>query len=156
MPGCGRGHDARVLAQAGWEVTALDVTDLGASESGLAAALERHGGRFVVADALAHVPEVPYDLVFEHTFYCALPPAERDRWGELVRASLRPGGRLAAVAFPLDRPADLGGPPHGYSLDDLRASLGDGFRTLVDEPGDPERIGRRWEERWVVLEREPA
>ena len=73
VPGCGRGHDALALARAGFRVTAVDSVDV--VELGEGSKLEelgRLGSSFRVADALAFETE-PVALVFDHTFFCALP-----------------------------------------------------------------------------------
>ncbi len=118
VPGCGYGWDAQALAEAGYEVVALDVspTALGALEA-------RAGdvaGRLRVREGdLLDLPgdlRGTFDAVVEHTCYCALPP---DRWEDYARAvfdALVDGGRLVG-AFLL---FDGGGPPWGTSLDDVR------------------------------------
>ncbi|MDP6850767.1 MAG: hypothetical protein QF524_07495, partial [Planctomycetota bacterium] len=69
VPGCGRGWDALALAKQGWNVLAVDLVE--ALKPQLQPALKKAGGRFKVADALA-IDEGPFNLIFEHTFYCAL------------------------------------------------------------------------------------
>ena len=150
VPGCGRGHDALFLADASFEVTAVDFAE-GVADS-LAPELARRGSRFVGADALAYSDE-PFGLVFEHTFFCALDPRRRPEWGALVRRSTLPGGLLAAIAFPADKPRELGGPPHGTTVDDYAQALGPAFRLVVDAPLERPVPTRDWAERWAVFER---
>ncbi|MEO0652447.1 MAG: methyltransferase domain-containing protein [Planctomycetota bacterium] len=150
VPGCGRGHDALFLAHASFEVTAVDFAD--GVDGELAPRLAALGSRFVRADALEY-GDVPFALVFEHTFFCALDPRDRPRWGAQMQRLVDPGGLLAALVFPADKPREQGGPPHGTTAQDLAAALGPGFRLAVDEPVE-RRIARRdWAERWAVFER---
>lgn len=152
VPGCGRGWDAIALAEAGWRVTAIDlVGDLGPL---VTPRLAPAGGRFVEGDALLFEDEEPYHLVFEHTFFCTLPPPERPRWGELVRRCLAPGGHLAALVFPVGRPAELGGPPFGIETEDLVEALGEGFVLLEEGPVRARVERREWGERWALWRRE--
>ncbi|MEO8677010.1 MAG: methyltransferase domain-containing protein [Casimicrobiaceae bacterium] len=148
--GCGRGHDALALARAEARVTAIDIVP--ALAEGLADRLRALGGEFLVADALAFVPKEPFDLVFEHTFFCALPPTLRPRWGELARRVLAPKGRLWALVFPFDKPLEQGGPPFGTTTDDLATALGPGFRLLEDAPVRHRSPKRAWREHWAVFE----
>lgn len=153
VPGCGRGWDAIALAEQGWRVTAIDVVaELGPL---VAPHLEPGGGRFIAGDALSFEDADAYRLFFEHTFFCTLPPPERPRWGELVRRCLAPGGHLAAIVFPVGRPAELGGPPFGIATADLDRALGEGFTMLEEGPVGARVERREWEERWALWRRDP-
>ena len=148
VPGCGRGHDARALGEAGWTVTAKDIVSELEEEVG--AALSRTGGRFVVGSGFE--PEGgPYDLVWEHTFLCAISLQEREAWARMVREALGPGGRLAAVVFPADKPRSEGGPPWGYSVEDLMALLGPGFELLERSPLAEGTEDRQWAQEFVLV-----
>jgi hypothetical protein len=148
--GAGRGHDALALARAGWRVLAVDFAEgLPPSVDEAFAAAD---SRFLRADALA-LEDDPFDLVFEHTFFCALDPADRPRWGAMVRRLTLPGARVVAVAFPANKPRSEGGPPHGTTPADLAAALGDDFELVLDVPCVAGCEGRVWEERWVEVRR---
>ncbi len=154
VPGCGRGHDALRLARAGWTVLAVDL--VGDLEAELAPRLARDGGRFLVADALGLDPGDfggPFELVLEHTFFCALELDQRPAWGELMRRAVAPGGRLAALVFPVDKPREEGGPPHRSPTGDLAAALGREFRRAADKEVRARGPGRRWKERFALFER---
>ncbi|HTF90790.1 MAG TPA: methyltransferase domain-containing protein [Planctomycetota bacterium] len=151
VPGCGRGHDALALARAGWLVTAIDFVDPTAGELGRE--LEALGGRLLIENALEHSPDRACDLFFEHTFFCAIDPSLRGRWGELVRRSLAPGGSLCALVFPVGKPASDGGPPYGMTPADMVSALGEPTAIAVDEPVRQGIARRSWPERWAVLRR---
>ena len=150
VPGCGRGHDAVALARRGWNVTAVDPVEALGSE--LAPMLERVGGRFVVGDALTFEDD-PFDLIWDHTFFCAIHPDVRPAWGERAAQLLVPGGHYAALMFPVGRPVEEGGPPFGMDGVAVMDALGARFRRL--EETDLERpVSRRtWRERWLLAER---
>jgi SAM-dependent methyltransferase len=151
VPGCGPAHDACAIAKLGFTVTGIDYTtearDLGAS------ALEELGGQLLCEDALEHTPAEPYDLVFEHTFLCAIDPADRGRYGELVTRALRPGGLLVVIVFPVDRPREEGGPPFTLTIEDMHEVLGAAFKLRSHSPIECTREGREWREDLAVFER---
>ncbi len=152
VPGCGRAHDALALAQIGWEVHALDlVADLAPL---VRPRLERHGGSFHVVDALGFHAEPRFQLVFDHTFFCALPLPRRPAYGAAAARWLAPGGRLCAVVFPIGREASLG-PPWGMTTEDLASALGSAFRLEHEDPIHSSPPGRAWPERWAVFTRLP-
>lgn len=159
VPGCGRGHDALALARAGWRVTAVDLVDSLAGP--LQAELEPLGGDFHAGDALAMGGGGSdlggaFDLVWEHTFLCALAPELRPAWSAMVRRCLRPGGHFAALIFPLDKPLELGGPPWGYDLERLREWLGEGYELVEDAGVDPALEERAWGQAFALLRRAPG
>ncbi len=152
VPGCGRGHDAMALARAGWRVTAVDIVgDLGGP---LRRELEPLGGEFHVGDAL-HPETGPFDLIWEHTFLCAIQPEERPSWVSMMRRSLVPGGHLAVLVFPADKTADLGGPPWGYDVTSLEKWLGEDFELLESAEVDPELEPRQWAQAFALFRRLP-
>lgn len=152
VPGCGRGHDAVALAVAGWDVVAVDIAP--ATEPIAGPALAEAGARFELGDALAH-DDGPYDLVFDHTFFCALPLRLRPAFGALCHRVLGPDGVVASVIFPIDRAHDDGGPPFGMSVDDVSAALGEGFTSVV-VGGTVELRERGWPHRWATWRRTEA
>ena len=145
VPGAGTGHDAAALARAGWDVTALDLAD--ATEGGLLEALAPYGGSVEIGDALAFTPEEPFDLVFDHTFFCAIDPALRPEFGSMCRRVLRSGGAIVSIVFPIGSP-DSGGPPWGFDPEMLGAALGEGFHRGEVSPSF-ESVGRRSPHQWA-------
>lgn len=152
VPGAGRGYDAGELAAAGWTVVACDLSPTAAGY----AAEHFPAVDYVVGDALdatqalAHTGG-PVDLLWDHTFFCALPPAARPRVGDLARAVVRPGGLLGSGVFPLDRD-DGEGPPYRYLPEDMGAVLGDDFELVhLGEPTGSMRPG--WHRRLGIWRR---
>jgi SAM-dependent methyltransferase len=130
--GCGRGHEARLLAQSGAHVVAIDF-----APAAIAAARELGdaGIEFRQHDlfALAGAPE-RYDLVVEHCCFCAIEPARRGAYVDAVANALEPGGELVGLFYAHGRP---GGPPFGTTRDELRTLFADRFAWRGDEvPGD--------------------
>lgn len=123
VPGGGRGHDAGALAAAGWHTTVVDTAPTAA-----AYATEHYPTlTYLVADALDAASVLarvgPVDLLWDHTFFCAVPMELRPRVGSLAEAVVKPGGLVASGVFPLGGPRSEGGPPWGYAPEDLSELL---------------------------------
>ena len=131
VPGCGRGHDVRAIADA--NPVASEVTGLDISPSAILEAIKMGhpaNTHFVEGD-LFNLPlswKGRFDWVWEHTCFCALPPGERTSYVKAVRSALNLGGHLLAVFF-LDPGLDdpQAGPPFGVTKPELDALFTDSF-----------------------------
>lgn len=140
--GCGAGHDAAWWANTGHIVTAVDF-----SEEAIAKARATYGEsetlRWVCADAF-NLPTAwtsRFDIVFEHTLFCAISP---DRREELVRVwwkLLTPRGRLMGFVPVMDK---LTGPPFGTSEWEMR-------RRLLEPPKKQSRSTMTKHPRFIPL-----
>ena len=99
VPGCGRGHDARALAKAGWQVTGLDIAPSSVPLARELAAAEGLELNFRLGNFLEDEPHQPFDLLFEHTLFCAINPVQRDAYVLAAKRWLRPGGTYLAVNY---------------------------------------------------------
>jgi SAM-dependent methyltransferase len=129
VPGCGTGHDARVWARAGFDVTGLDLAPSAirmSRERTAAAGLTAH---FEVGDFLKDDPPQPFDWIFEHTLFCAIDPADRDEYARAVLRWLKPGGDYLAVNYMIP---DRDGPPFGTTRPELWRRFSPSF-DLVQE-----------------------
>lgn len=134
VPGCGTGHDAAAIATAlpGSHVTAIDL-----SRRALDAARKLGGDlpnlSLIEANALQWQPAQPFDLVWEHTFFCALHPRQRPEYLQACRRWLRPGGLLHGAFFThLDDEND--GPPWNCPSAELSALLRHAFEPPTIHP----------------------
>jgi SAM-dependent methyltransferase len=149
IPGCGSGYEVRAFHEAGFDVTAVDFAP---------AAIDR--ARAVLGELAEHVKladfftydfgEKQFDLIYERTFLCALPPT---RWRDyVVRMAelLKPEGRLAGIFLygeESDPPPFPMREPHAEDL------FGQTFRLICSER-IPESLPvfngmeERWQE-WV-------
>ncbi len=126
--GCGAGHDAAYFARAGHVVTGVDF-----SSEALRRAGELYGGienlNFVQSDVFG-LPEAwsgKFDLVFEHTCYCAISPERRDELVAIWRRVLHPQGHLLGIFFAMEKRT---GPPFGGSEWEIRERLKRHFKFL--------------------------
>lgn len=150
IPGCGTGQEIVALAEAGYEVTAIDF-----SPPAIARARTRVGpslaDRMVLGDFFTHdFAGAPFELIYERTFVCALPPAFWPKIVDRLASLLRPGGTLAGEYFFGDKED---GPPFGLEPAEA-AQLFDRDFVLVAEAAIPAHesqplfTGReRWQER---------
>ena len=139
--GCGQGHDAAWFAQIGHLVTAVDFSHEAIDKAKLYGHI--HGLTFLQADALALPPAMDrsFDIVFEHTLYCAISPEKRNDLARAWRRALVETGHLMAVFFTFDKPF---GPPFGGSEWEVRARTAKNFRPLYWQrlrDSKPARLG---------------
>ena len=116
VPGCGRGHDARAWAKAGFRARGFDFAPTAVDEAN-AVANEGLDVSFHQADFLAGTAPDTFDWVFEHTLFCAIPPASRDDYVRSVAEWVAPGGHYLAVNYL--QPQDEFGPPFGATVKEL-------------------------------------
>ena len=117
VPGCGRGHDARALAKAGWQVTGLDIAPSSVPLARELAAAEGLELDFRLGNFLEDEPHQPFDLLFEHTLFCAINPVQRDAYVLAAKRWLRPGGTYLAVNYIITD--DDGEPPFSTTAGEL-------------------------------------
>jgi SAM-dependent methyltransferase len=152
VPGCGRGHDAIALAQAGWEVLAVDFAASAILET--QAAATHLGIRLNTAQAdLFHLSasEVgTFDLWFEHTCFCAIDPLDRPRYAARAADLVRPGGQLVGIFYAHGKP---GGPPYDTRPEAVRAAFDTHF-ALDSLNVTPHSVARRaGQELWGIWTR---
>ena len=141
--GAGRGHDAIALAEAGYEVTAVDFSASAIAEAKAAAAQRGVTIEFLARDMFTLLPELEgrFDLVFEHTCFCAIPPERRADYVEVAHGLLVPGGTYLAIFFTHREP---GGPPFGTSFEEIEQLFSPRFDLLALVPAPasvPQRQG---------------
>lgn len=138
--GCGRGHEALLLAAVGEPAShvvgidiapaAVELSRRSAAAKGLSATVT-----FEQQDLFSWPSRDPrqcgrFDRVVEHNCFCAIEPHRRDEYMRAVAQLLRPGGVLVGLFYPHDYP---GGPPYASSRDELRARLRPAFDITHEE-----------------------
>lgn len=128
VPGCGYGHDAALLAEQGHVVTAIDL-----SPEALKVAREKYGHlpnlNFIEADVLNLDEKYNncFDIVLEHTFFCAISPSSREDLIKIWRRVLTETGHLLGIFFVVPKRT---GPYFGGSEWELREKLKSRFNFL--------------------------
>lgn len=141
--GCGEGHDAALFAQAGHVVTAVDF-----SKEAISRGKQKYANltnlNFYESD-IFHLPQdwnFSFDIVVEHTCFCAIPPDKRNELIRLYRRMLHEEGQLLAVFFAMEKRS---GPPYGSTEWEIRKRTEQGFHYLFWgrlRNSIPSRLGR--------------
>lgn len=139
VPGCGGGYDVQLFASYGYDAYGLDASKIavdkaeqhlraqGKEQTYKLQSIQNGRGEacFLLADffrddflAATHEgvhPSKPrtFDIIYDYTFLCALPPPLRPRWAARMSQLLAPGGILICTEYPLGKDPRLGGPPFG-------------------------------------------
>ncbi len=156
VPGCGRGHDLKVFAELGMEATGFDLAEEAVVEARELLKLNKVSGKVLRRDILGLCPEFEdaFDLVYDYTCLCALPPQLRGAYARTLREMLRPDGLVLILAFPMmSRRSPVEGPPFRVLEPDLVKTFSPGFKPLenFDAVGSPPR--RAGYERWYLWQR---
>lgn len=141
VPGAGRGYDAVCWAQAGHRVTMVDVAPSAIAAARALADEGRVEIEILEADifALPSAYEGSFDVVWEHTCLCALPPAQRDAYAALTAKWLVPSGRTIALLW---NHGMEGGPPYDVTPAIARAVFEPYFTIDSLEPLTESAPGR--------------
>ena len=125
VPGCGSGYEVAVLAQAGFEVTALDYAAEAIARTRSRLEAEGLKATLVEADALTWQPDRQFDAIYEQTCLCALYPDQWRDYADRLHRWLAPGGRLFALFVQLLRAGAaegaIEGPPYHCDINAMRA-----------------------------------
>jgi SAM-dependent methyltransferase len=162
--GCGEGADACWLAQRGWTVVAVDISDTALQRAAAAAESQGVGDRiqFVQHDLSQSFPEGTFDLISAQ-FLHSMIPFDRPRVLKRAVGAIRPGGSLLIV--------DHAGPPpwaskldhhhHEFpSADEVidALDLDEGWERVRVESVErqataPDGVVRPWVDNVIVLRR---
>ena len=113
VPGAGRSPEPKALLADGFDVTTLDLAD-----SAVAMQAEVLGAeRAVQGDVTRWMPDSPFDVVYDQTCLCALPPDLWQAYEAQLRRWVRPGGRLFILFMQTGRE---GGPPFDCPIPSMR------------------------------------
>ena len=125
IPGCGSGYEAAVLAQAGFEVTALDYAPVAIERTRKLLQATGAKATLVEADALSWQPPRAFDAIYEQTCLCALYPDQWRGYADQLHRWLAPGGKLFALFVQFQRPGAaagaIEGPPYHCDINAMRA-----------------------------------
>jgi SAM-dependent methyltransferase len=98
IPGCGAGYEVRAFHESGWKVTAIDFSPVAVeraqSELGTLASCVMQD------DFFTHdFGSMRFDVIYERTFLCALPPTLWPAYVNQMTKLLRPNGKLVGIFF---------------------------------------------------------
>ena len=146
VPGCGAGHEVIFLAEQGFYVTAVDYT-LGATKL----LKENLGKKNLMGEVLRQdffkleiKHNESFDLMLEHTFFCAINPDKRQMYVETAGRILKPEGLLVGLFYETN---EEGGPPFNTQKKDIEKNFSGQFsvESLSKTPHSAEqRKGKEW------------
>lgn len=146
VPGCGHGHDVREIAAAGYQTTGIDISGKALQTAQF---LAQNDKRITYAKEDLFDKDLPdkkcYDLIWEHTCYCAISPGQRAEYVEAVFNLLKPDGVLLGVFFVAEQ--EKLGPPHMTNREDLLQIFSERFELLWEKAPEvyyPARAGKEW------------
>ena len=156
VPGCGSGHDVRLLASR--PMTEVVGLDLAPSAALAASRFACAGGeRYLTGNFLhANCPGELFDWIFEHTWVCAIDPALRPAYARSAATRLRPGGRLLAIFYCNPGHGGVDSPPYGCSLPEVGRLFGPWFDLVAEESNIETFTGREGREVLRCMRRNSA
>jgi methyl halide transferase len=140
--GAGRGYDARLFARRGFTVTAVDFASEAVRD--MQALAEQGAPVSIVHADLFHLPSFfrdTFDYVLEYVCFCAIDPARRGDYADVVTGLLKPGGHFVGLAYPTDD--HPGGPPFAVDPDELIGLLKQRGLETVRREIPPDSVARR-------------
>lgn len=147
--GCGLGHDVAMLHEAGINAAGLDI-----SETALKLAREAHpelGDVWILDDLFTISARTSsYDLVWEHTCYCAIPPDKRNDYVTSVYDLLKPNAYFAGVFFTDTGQAPDVGPPFSTTRNEVFFNFSTLFQLVWEGKPKQSYPGRENCE-WVMI-----
>lgn len=152
VPGCGSGYEVKAFLTAGGRVCAIDFAPAAVERA--RTVLGAAGTCVRQADFFTGDIGADYDLIYERTFLCSLPPSCWADYARRVAALLRPGGVLAGIFFHGHEPEP---PPYPLSAG-TAAGLFDAAFELVEDEAIPAANSLplyAGGERWQVWRRRP-
>lgn len=159
VPGCGSGHEVAVLAEKGFDVTALDYAPAAVARTRERLEQAKVRATVLETDVLAWEPPGPFAAIYEQTCVCALHPDHWVRYAQRLDRWLAPSGKLFALFMQLPRPgaADglIQGPPYHCDINAMRALFTEAHWIWPAPPYMKVPHSGTWVELAVVLEHRP-
>ncbi len=150
IPGCGWGYEIQAFADAGYDVTAIDLSSSAIERAHklVNPALAR---RIVVGDFFKyHFTHSTFDVVYERTFLCSILPGRREAYRDRLTRMLKYGGSLIGY-FYYQKIEPNAGPPFGLAWGEADELFSRHFLLTKDvlvTDSLPLFAGReRWQER---------
>jgi SAM-dependent methyltransferase len=144
VPGCGLGSEVIFLAGLGYPVTAVDFAE-GAIE-GLKSKIGELPVTALRRDIFSLIEDhsASFDVVLEHTCFCAIPLEMRPRYAEVMHGILNDTGRLVGLFYETDAED---GPPFKTTREDIDEHFSKLFEIArMERPHDSfeGRMGKEW------------
>jgi hypothetical protein len=149
VPGCGSGYEIEAFYSRGWDAVGIDFSTVGVKRA--RSFLGPLADRVYEGDFFAYpLRENWFDIIYERTFLCALPPEMRSQYAQRIAKLTVPSGVLCGFFFfgPEDDP-----PPYPILQDELDELLGNWFTKIEDRAVEDSLELYAGKERWQVWRR---
>ncbi|OCL03439.1 S-adenosyl-L-methionine-dependent methyltransferase, partial [Glonium stellatum] len=154
VPGCGRGYDVYAFASHGYDTVGVEISETAAEEAKKWVSEQLDTNKKSVGKELGKVNIAvgdffeddwmsnlgvetggAFELVYDYAFLVAMNPLSRDKWAKRMAEIITPKTGLTpchqSLEYPLFRPPETGGPPHGIKSEDYDRLLGQDFNLLM-------------------------
>ncbi|KAH6887817.1 S-adenosyl-L-methionine-dependent methyltransferase [Coprinopsis sp. MPI-PUGE-AT-0042] len=162
VPGCGTGYDVFYLASAldGIQAYGMDVSETAIEtatryrDTNSLSKPTYKNAQFLHKDFFTvELPEEErFELVMDHTFFCAIPPSRRGEWGRRMAEIIKPGGYLITNCYPM-LPQMETGPPFYLRPDHYDEPLQGTFEKIYDKVPTRSSESHEGKERMFVWKR---
>lgn len=96
IPGCGSGYEVLAFHDAGYDVSAIDFSPAAIEQA--QSVLGRLASKVHLGDFFTHdFGERRFDLIYERTFLCSMPPSQWPEYAARMSELLAPGGCLIGI-----------------------------------------------------------
>ena len=134
IPGCGYGHDAIYLANAGFNVYAFDfskdaINYLNSKINKQINLKTFCTDFFKISDDFLHT----FDFILEYTFYCAISPSRRQEYIDKCHGLLKDKGKIISIMLQIERNNKSQGPPFQVTKDELTLNFKNKFKIIKME-----------------------
>jgi len=153
--GCGRGYDAVVFAENGFDVTAIDFSETAIKDvHQLAAKSDVH-----ITGVCKDIFDLPieflntFDYVIEQTCFYAIDPERRSEYETVVHSILKPHGQLIGLWFPLDKLINEGGPPWGTTEEEVKTLFSKRWIKNMEKFHEESIEPRKGREKLIIFEK---
>ena len=145
IPGCGSGYEVQAFHTAGYDVTAMDFSTAAVDQAKRIVGFLADKvllGDFFAHDFGAH----SFDLIYERTFLCSMPPSRWPDYANRVADLLSAGGRLIGIFLSAEQSAP--GPPYPLTEKQAKQLFEGRFRLVRSELATDSLPLFRGMERW--------
>jgi SAM-dependent methyltransferase len=149
IPGCGSGYEVQAFHTAGYDITAIDFSPAAVEQA--KRVLGVLAERVIFGDFFRHdFGARCFDLIYERTFLCSMPPSRWADYANRVAELLSAGGGLIGIFLYAEQPAP--GPPYPLTEKQAEQLFGSRFRLVRSELATDSlplfRAMERWQE-WL-------
>ncbi|KAG0338767.1 hypothetical protein BG004_007090 [Podila humilis] len=133
VPGCGRGVDVFYLGNPNRKAYGLDISPIAVQQCKdirTKKGIPESQAEFIDGDFFNfETPTGGFQLIYDYTFFCAIPPELRTAWGARMAEITSKDGILITLMFPIG--THTTGPPFAVSVDSYHSVLDSNFDCLL-------------------------